>query len=91
MTGDNINAGSPLPQSHLINQQFAAFEDKLTHLLASYRFYDQAIQAMTHPDLNDESNARDWHLGLFLNQQWLTEQGEQLMTDLLLMRQTIKR
>ena len=90
MTGDNINAGSPLPQS-LINQQFTQFEDKLTHLLACYQFYDHAIRAMTSPNYHDGSDPNDWHLGLFLNQQWLTEQGEQLMTELRLIRQTVKR
>jgi len=90
MTKKDINAGSSLPQSHLINQQFIEFEEKLEQLLACYQFYDRAIRAMTCPELTRESNASHWHLGLFLNQQWLSEQGDQLMNDLQLMKQTIK-
>ncbi|MGH1428477.1 MAG: hypothetical protein ACRBEE_11110 [Arenicella sp.] len=89
VTRGDTNAGRPLRQSYLI-EQLTVFEDKLTHFLAAQRFYDQAIRAMTAPDYDDESSAKQWHLGLFLTQQWINDQGQQLMTDLSVIQHTVR-
>jgi len=73
MTKRDDKADSPLPQTKLstnpqtaLTERLSQLEDRLHNLLACYQFYD-----------TDE-----WYFGLFLNQQWLTRQGEQLMTEL---------
>ncbi len=45
-------------------QELTKLEDSLTHLLASYQFYDHAIRAMTSPNYHDESDSNNWHLGV---------------------------
>ena len=81
MTKRDDNAGSPLPQtklplepSHPLTTLLNQFDDRLHELLASYRFYDCAVQQLTDPNQLDTSE--DWHFGLFLYQQHLTQRGE---------------
>ena len=88
MTKRDDNAGSPLPQtqnaaigqSELI-EQLSQLEDKLHNLLACYQFVGEAVRLMTEPE--PLTHREDWHLGLFLNQQWLQQQGEQVLSELI--------
>ena len=43
---------------------------------------------MTDPTQPEDS--QDWYFGLFLNQQWLTRQGEQLMAELVELKMAVK-
>ena len=66
-------------QQTAITERLSKLEDRLHNLLACYQFYNHAIRVMTDPTQLEDS--QDWYFGLFLNQQWLTQQGEQLMTE----------
>ena len=63
-----------------LNNRLMVFDDQLHNLLASYRFYDCAIRHMTEPDHLEESD--DWHFGLFLHQQYLQQQADKVMEEL---------
>jgi hypothetical protein len=49
-------------------------------MLACYRFHGAAILALNEPERLDDSE--EWHLGLFLTQQWLWQLGDQLLAEL---------
>ena len=80
----SINDVSTTPLSA---HQLARLEDQLTHLLACYEFYDHAIRAITSPDYQQEIDGHQWHLGLFLQQQWLQDQGQDIIQQLQTIRQ----
>ena len=63
-----------------LNERLMVFDDQLHNLLASYRFYDCAIRHMTEPDHLEESD--DWHFVLFLHQQYLQQQADKVMEEL---------
>jgi hypothetical protein len=56
-------------------------------MLACYRFHGAAMMALTEPERLDDSE--DWHLGLYLTQQWLWQLGEQLMVELVATKKII--
>ena len=95
MAKRKCNAGRRLRQLQLIHQQLKSdlhdklpnLEDKLYNLTASYQFYDCAIRHMTEPDHLEESE--EWHFGLFLHQQYLQQQVEQVMEELLKIKQLV--
>ena len=59
------------------------------YLLACHVFYDTTIQAITQLEV-DEPTANDhWQLGLFLQQQWLHDQGNAVVSELRIIRQTL--
>jgi len=69
--------------------RLAQIEDQLNHLLACHVFYDTAIRAITQLEV-DEPTANDrWQLGLFLQQQWLHDQGKAVVSELRIIRQTL--
>lgn len=87
MAEHDDKAGLPLSQTKItthqqttITERLSKLEDRLHNLLACYQFYHNSIRAMTEPTQLEDS--QEWYFGLFLNQQWLTRQGEQLMTEL---------
>lgn len=57
-----------------------AFDDQNHSLLARYRFYDCTIRHMTEQDHLEESD--EWHFGLFLHQQYLQQQADKVMEEL---------
>jgi hypothetical protein len=94
MSNENDKAGLPLPQTKLTTDQQQALteplsklEDQLHNLLASYRFYDCAICHMTEPDHLEESD--DWHFGLFLHQQYLQQQADKVMEELVSIKRLV--
>ncbi|ODS25035.1 hypothetical protein AB835_00580 [Candidatus Endobugula sertula] len=52
-----------------------------------YQFYLHVIRALVEPEELEDS--KDWYFGLFLNQQWLRQQGEKLMTELVEIKQSL--
>mgnify|MGYP001030688050 CR=1 FL=1 len=95
MAKHDDKAGLSLSQTKLTTNQQQAFterlsklEDRLHNLLACYQFYDHAIRAMTNPEQID--NTDEWYFGLFLNQQWLRQQGERVMAELVDIKVAIK-
>ena len=72
-----------------ITERLSKLEDKPHNLLACYQFYNHAIRAMTDPTQLEDS--QDWYFGLFLNQQWLTRQAEQLMAELVDLKLSVKK
>ena len=87
MTTDNSNVDSPLQPSKKHIEQLSKLEDQLHNLLACYQFYDHAIRSMTNPEQLEDS--QDWYFGLFLSQQWLRRQGEQIMAELVNIKQSL--
>jgi len=87
MTKRDDKADLALPQTKTLTEQLSRLEDQLHNLLACYQFYDHAIRAMTSPEQLEES--QEWYFGLFLNQQWLRRQGEQVMTELVSIKQSL--
>jgi dTDP-4-amino-4,6-dideoxygalactose transaminase len=94
MAKPDDKAGLPLSQTKLTTDQQQALteplsklEDQLHNLLASYRFYDCAIRHMTEPDHFEESD--DWHFGLFLHQQYLQQQADKVMEELVNIKRLI--
>jgi dTDP-4-amino-4,6-dideoxygalactose transaminase len=94
MSNENDKAGLPLPQTKLTTDQQQALteplsklEDQLHNLLASYRFYDCAIRHMTEPAHLEESD--DWHFGLFLHQQYLQQQADKVMEELVSIKRLV--
>jgi hypothetical protein len=80
-------ADTTLPQTKTLTpeqqaqvERVSQLEDQLNNMLACYRFHGAAILALTEPERLDDSE--EWHLGLFLTQQWLWQLGEQLMAEL---------
>ncbi|MFQ3248100.1 MAG: hypothetical protein ACI9SP_004760 [Arenicella sp.] len=67
--------------------RLARLEDQLNQLLACHTFYDLAIKAITSPDYEEDIDGKQWHFGLLLQQQWLQDQGQAVITEL----QTIRR
>jgi dTDP-4-amino-4,6-dideoxygalactose transaminase len=95
MTEHDDKAGLPLSQTKLttnqqqaLTERLSKLEDRLHNLLACYQFYDHAIRAMTNPEQLDDS--QEWYFGLFLNQQWLREQGERVMAELVDIKVSLK-
>jgi hypothetical protein len=87
MTERNSNADSPLQPSKTLTpeqqaqiERFSQLEDQLNNMLACYRFHGAAILALNEPERLDDSE--EWHLGLFLTQQWLWQLGDQLLAEL---------
>jgi len=79
-----VNGMSSTPSP---SHRLARLEDQLNQLLACHEFYDLAIRAITSPDYNEELDDHQWHFGLFLQQQWLQDQGQAVINEL----QTIRR
>ncbi len=92
MAEHDDNAGLPLSQTLLLREQLTRLEDRLHRLLASYQFYDTAIRAMTAPDYiePDILSNKECHFGLYLNQQWLQQQGEEVITELITTQQMMQ-
>jgi len=63
-------------------QRLARLEDQLNQLLACHAFYNLAIRAITSPDYDEEIDDHQWHFGLFLQQQWLQDQGQAAINEL---------
>lgn len=63
-------------------QRLARLEDQLNQLLACHEFYNLAIRAITSPDYDEEIDDYQWHFGLFLQQQWLQDQGQAAINEL---------
>jgi hypothetical protein len=63
-------------------QRLARLEDQLNQLLACHEFYNLAIRAITSPDYDEEFDDHQWHFGLFLQQQWLQDQGQAAINEL---------
>jgi len=60
-------------------------------LLASYQFYDNAIRSMVDPEsLGRGNEGEDCHLGLCLHQQWLHQQSEAVVTELITTQQMMR-
>jgi len=95
MTKRNTKAAShlhKLKKSHhgfkqTLNDRLMVFDDQLHNLLASYRFYDCAIRHMTEPDHLEESD--DCHFGLFLHQQYLQQQADKVMEELVSIKRLV--
>ena len=95
MAEQHSKAGSTLPQTkklateqQTLTERLSKLEDQLHNLLSCYRFYGEAIIAITDPERLDDS--KEWHLGLFLYQQWLRQLGEELMQELIIAQRTIR-
>ncbi len=86
------NAGLPLSQTLLLREQLTRLEDRLHRLLASYQFYDTAIRAMTAPDYVEHTalSNEECHFEFYLNQQWLQQQGEEVITELITTQQVMR-
>jgi hypothetical protein len=69
-------------------EQLSGLEDRLNNLLACYRFIGEAVLALTEPERFEEFD--DWHLGLFLHQQWVRRQADKLMAELIKVKLSIK-
>lgn len=78
MTGNNSNAGSPLPPNLTLEEQLEVLKDGLDHLSHNYQFFLNAVEALTNTD-NNQSDADDWHLGMWLTGLWI---GQQCHTQL---------
>lgn len=85
-------ADTTLPQTKTLTpeqqaqiERVSQLEDQLNNMLACYQFHGAAILALTEPERLDDSE--DWHLGLFLTQQWLWQLGEQLMAELVAIKE----
>jgi hypothetical protein len=63
-------------------QRLARLEDQLNQLLACHEFYNLAIRAITSPDYHEDIDGHQWHFGLFLQQQWLQDQGQAAINEL---------
>jgi len=95
MTKRDDKAGLPLlptktltTEQQALTERLSKLEDQLHNLLACYRFYGEAIIAITDPERLDDS--KEWHLGLFLYQQWLRQLGEELMQELIVAQRAIR-
>ena len=83
-TPANGDSTTLLPVHRLIQ-----VEDQLNHLLACHVFYDTAIRAITQLEV-DEPTANDrWQLDLFLQQQWLHDQGNAVVSEQQIIRQAL--
>jgi len=70
--------------------QLAQIEDQLNQLLACHEFYDLAIRAIFELDDDELINCSPkWQLGLFLQQQWLHDQGQVIIKDLQTLQQRL--
>ena len=81
-----VNGMSSTPSP---SHRLARLEDQLNQLLACHEFYDLAIRAITSPDYNEELDDHQWHFGLFLQQQWLQDQGQAAINELQNIRRVI--
>jgi len=91
MTKRDDKADLSLSQTLLLREQLTKLEDRLHQLLASYQFYDNAIRSMIDPEcLGKSSEGEDCHLGLCLNQQWLQQQGDHVITELIITQQMLR-
>lgn len=70
-----------------LHDKLPYLEDQLYNLTASYRFYGCAIRHMTEPDHLEESD--DWHFGLFLHQQYLQQQADKVMEELVSIKRLV--
>ena len=87
MSKSNDKADIALPQTQQLTEQLSHLEDRLHNLLACYQFFGEAVRLMTDPNQLDNTN--DWHMGLFLNQQWLRQQSEQLLQELVRVKNSL--
>ena len=69
--------------------RLAQVEDQLNHLLACHVFYDTAIRAITQLEVDEPPSNEHWQLGLFLQQQWLQDQGNAVASELRIILQTM--
>jgi hypothetical protein len=96
MTKRNNTLGLRLRKTIKSHQQFkqttrarlACHQDRLNNMLASHRFMNEAVLALTEPERFEEYD--DWHLGLFLHQRWVMQQAEQLKAELNTIKQSLK-
>ena len=49
--------------------------------------FGEAVRLITDPE--QTTSPEDWHLGLFLNQQWLHQQSEQLLEEFVHLKQCL--
>ena len=98
MAKHDNKADTTLPQTQIsitdqsaLIERLSQLEDRLHNLLACYQFFSEAIRLMPAPEHDLLDNNEQWHLGLFLNQQWLTQQGEQLLPELVKIKQALQR
>ena len=94
MSTSNDKAGSSLPQTQIpittpsgLIEPLSQLEDRLHNLLACHRFFGEALRLMTEPEAL--APAEEWHLGLFLHQQWLQQQGDALLVALVELKQSL--
>jgi hypothetical protein len=69
-------------------QRFSNLQDRMNNVLACYHYMGEAVLAMTDPEKMDEFE--DWHFGFFLHHQWTRQQGENLMAELIEVKQSLK-
>jgi hypothetical protein len=62
-------------------------QDRLSNMLACHQFIDDAVLAITDPERLGEFE--DCHLGLFLCQQWIKQQGEELIDEVTTIKQSL--
>lgn len=89
MTATNSTSIDDVSSTSLPVHRLARLEDQLNHLLACHEFYDLAIRAITNPEFEEETDDQRWYFGLFLQQQWLHDQGQAVMSELQLIRQVL--
>ena len=87
MTNVDTTSVDGVSSTPLQDQRLAHLEDKLNQLLACHEFYDLAIRAITHDNFDEELDGQRWHFGLFLQQQWLHDQGQDIIQQLQTLRQ----
>ena len=87
MTKTDSTSVDGVSSTPLQDQRLAHLEDKLNQLLACHEFYDLAIRAITHDNFYEELDGQRWHFGLFLQQQWLHDQGQDIIKQLQTLRQ----
>ena len=87
MTKTDSTSVDGVSSTPLQDQRLVHLEDKLNQLLACQEFYDLAIRAITHNQFDEELDGQRWHFGLFLQQQWLHDQGQDIINQLQTLRQ----
>lgn len=87
MTNADTTPSEGVHSTSLPVLELARLEDQLNHLLACHVFYDTAIRAITHPEFEESLDNEHWQLGLFLQQQWLHDQGKSVVSELQRIRQ----
>jgi len=81
--GTSLRQTKPTPeQQQALKVPLAQLEDQLYKLLASYRFYDYAVLHLAQPDNEENTEAECFAFGVWLYQQQLKQQGDNLMDKL---------